>query len=94
MYKAPHVGGLGFLCAMPRRPAVARERLAQILYLPTAAITYQLDRTPDQATTLLRQHGLIHARLAVGAGYECSLLENRCKVSRQHVQNMENSALV
>lgn len=44
---------------MSRRPAITRERLAQLLHLPAAAIARELGCTPDHVTTLLHQHGLI-----------------------------------
>ena len=35
---------------MPRRPAIARERLARLLQLPAAAIAHEMGGTPDHVT--------------------------------------------
>lgn len=51
---------------MPRRPAVTRERLVQLLHLPAITIARELGCTPDHATTLLRQHGLTCAPAGCG----------------------------
>jgi hypothetical protein len=42
---------------MPRRPAIARERLAQLLHLPATGIAHALGCTPNHVNVLLRQHG-------------------------------------
>jgi hypothetical protein len=51
---------------MPRRPAIARERLAQLLHLPATGIAYELGCTPNHVNVLLRQHGLACAPAGCG----------------------------
>lgn len=51
---------------MPRRPAIVRERLAQLLHLPAAGIAHELGCTANHVNVLLRQHGLTCAPAGFG----------------------------
>jgi hypothetical protein len=84
---------------MPRRPAVARERLAQLLDLPAAGIAHELGCTPNHVNVLLRQHGLTCApagcgrpvgiRFAPGAGQRAVM--ERFQASRALVSGLASA---
>lgn len=60
---------------MPCRPAIARERLAQLLHLSAAAIAHELGCTPDHINVLLR---LARAHLCAGrAAWNTKLSDKR-----------------